>query len=328
MPGNLPVQLTTQTVLPVIAAPMFLVSGPDLVLATCKEGIIGAFPAPNAHTSEQLDDWMRRINDNLIAARLAAPQLRIAPWAANIVTHRTYKRLQVDLELVVRHKAPIVITALGSPAPVVEAVHSYGGLVLADVNSIGYAKKCMQVGVDGLVLVCTGAGGHTGSLSAFTFLEAVREFWDGIIVLAGGIANGRAIRAAQVLGADLAYIGTRFIATRESLANDEYRQMLVEASAEDIICTKSFTGAYANMLRPSILRAGLDPDALQPKESIDFDSPHSQVKPWKDIWSAGQCVGAIKQIQTVRELVSDLRHEYAQAIIDEKQGNSWAELHI
>lgn len=328
MPGNLPLKLTSQMILPVIAAPMFLVSGPNLVLATCKEGIIGAFPAPNARICEQLDDWMQHINHNLEAARLDSPQRRIAPWAANIVTHRSYKRLQADLDLVVKHKAPIVITALGSPAPVVEAVHSYGGLVFADVNSIAYAKKCVKVDVDGLILVCTGAGGHTGSLTAFTFLEAVREFWDGIIVLAGGIANGRGIRAAQVLGADLAYMGTRFIATRESLASEEYRQMLVEATSEDIISTNSFTGAYANMLKPSILRAGLDPDMLQPKEHIDFDSPHSHAKPWKDIWSAGQCVGTIKQIQTVAELVADLRREYAQTLIDEQQSNPWAELYF
>ncbi|MGZ3610135.1 MAG: NAD(P)H-dependent flavin oxidoreductase [Ktedonobacteraceae bacterium] len=326
MQGNLTVQLSSQMVLPVIAAPMFLVSGPDLVLATCKEGVIGAFPAPNARISEQLDEWMQHINDDLTAARLATPQRRIAPWAANLVTHRSYNRLQADLELVVKHKAPIVITALGSPKPVIEAVHGYGGLVFADVNSISYARKCVEVGVDGLILVCSGAGGHTGSLTAFTFIEAVREFWDGIIVLSGSIASGRAIHAAQVLGADMVYIGTRFIATRESLASEEYRKMLVEATVEDIICTKSFTGAYANMLKPSILRAGLDPDALPTKESIDFDNPHSHAQPWKDIWSAGQCVGVIKQIQSVAELVSDLRREYAQAIMNETQRYLWSRL--
>ena len=323
MPVRLPLEITSQTVLPVIVAPMFLVSGPELVLAACKAGVIGSFPAPNARTSEQLDDWMQRITAELANARQAEPQRRIAPWAANIVTHRTYTRLQADLALVVKYRPPIVITALGSPAPVVEAVHAYGGLVFADVNSIAYARKCMQVGVDGLILVCSGAGGHTGSLAAFTFVEAVREFWDGIIVLAGAIANGRAIRAARTLGADLAYIGTRFIATRESLASDAYQQMLVESTVEDILTTSSFTGANANMLRPSIRNAGLDPDQLQPRHTIDFDSPHSHIKPWKDIWSAGQSVGSIKHIQTVAELVADLRHEYAQAITDEQENNSY-----
>jgi nitronate monooxygenase len=275
MPKSLPKALLNQTMLPLIAAPMFLVSGPELVLANCLAGVIGAFPAPNARTIEQLDDWLYQINAELTAARMAKPGQRIAPWAANIVTHRTYKRMQVELDLIVKHRAPIVITALGSPTPVVEAVHSYGGLVFADVNSVAYAKKSAQADVDGLVLVCNGAGGHTGSLSPFIFIEAVRSFWDGPIILAGGIANGRSIRAAEVLGADLAYMGTRFIATNESLASEAYQQMLVEATLEDIICTDSFTGANANMLRPSILLAGLDPEQLTPISRDPIDRARS-----------------------------------------------------
>jgi nitronate monooxygenase len=326
MPRTLPPLITEQTVLPVIAAPMFLVSGPELVLATCKAGIIGSFPAPNGRTVEMLDEWMGRITHELAAARRAEPEHRIAPWAANIVVHRSYKRLQADLELVTKYKPSIVITALGSPAAVVEAVHAYGGLVLADVNSITYAHKAVRVGADGLVLVSSGAGGHTGSLTAFAFIHAVREFWDGIVVLAGGIANGRAIRAAQVLGADLVYMGTRFIAARESLVSDEYRQMLVDATIEDLIVTNAFTGVHANMLKPSIRRAGLDPDHLKPKDQIEFDNPQGAMKAWKDIWSAGQSLVGIKKIQSVAEIVSELRCEYTQAVEEEIRGDAWTEL--
>jgi|SRR5579859_231260 len=324
MSRNLPESLTSQMVLPVIAAPMFLVSGPELVLAACKAGVIGSFPAPNARTVVMLDEWLRRINDELEIARQEEPRRRIAPWAANIIVHRSYKRMQADLELVVRHRAPLVITALGSPAPVVDAVHSYGGLVFADVNSVSFARKAVGAGVDGLILVSAGAGGHTGPISGFAFLDAVRAFWDGPVVLAGGIANGRAIRAAEVLGADLVYMGTRFIATCESLVSDEYRQMLIEATVEDILPTASFTGVTANMLKPSIRRAGLDPDHLKPRDAIDFDDPLSQMKPWKDIWSAGQAVGAIQKIQPVVELVADLRLEYAQVVDEERNAaNPW-----
>jgi nitronate monooxygenase len=325
MPRTLPPQIISQTVLPVIAAPMFLVSGPDLVLAACQAGIIGSFPAPNARTAEILDEWMGRITSALAAARAATPRRPIAPWAANIIAHRTYQRLQEDLDLVVKYQAPIVITALGSPAPVVEAVHGYGGLVFADVNSVAYAAKAARVGVDGLVLVCAGAGGHTGTITGFAAVDAVREFWDGLIVLGGGISNGRAVRAAQVLGADLVYMGTRFIATHESLASDEYRQMLVESTVEDLICTSAFTGVNANMLKPSIRRAGLDPDNLKPKDRVDFGDPQGNTKPWKDIWSAGQGLGAIKQVQSVASLVTDLRREYAQTILEEQRDNPWAE---
>lgn len=255
MPRSLPASLTSQMTLPVIAAPMFLVSGPELVLAACKAGIIGSFPMPNARTIDVLDAWLQRITADLVAAREAEPTRRIAPWAANMVVHRSYKRLQAELELVVKYQAPLVITALGGPAPMVEAIHSYGGLVYADVNSVAFAQKAAHAGVDGLILVSSGAGGHTGSISGFAFIEAVRAFWDGPLVLAGSIANGRSIRAAEVLGADLVYMGTRFIATRESMVNDEYRHMLIEATVADILPTNAITGVTANMLKPSLRRA-------------------------------------------------------------------------
>lgn len=296
--------LTRNLALPVIAAPMFLVSGPELVIAACRAGIIGSFPAPNARTVEALDAWMERMT------RALAEDAGAAPWAVNLVVHRSYPRLLEELELVRRYRPPLVITALGSPAAVVAAIHDYGGLVFADVNSIAYATKAARAGVDGLILVCAGAGGHTGMLSPFAFVAAVRDFWDGPIVLAGGIANGRAIRAARALGADLVYMGTRLIATHESLASVEYRAMLVAATAEDVIATAAFTGVHANMLKPSIRRAGLDPERLKPRETIDFGDPQGTARPWKDIWSAGQAVGAIKRVQSVAELVGELRAEY------------------
>lgn len=326
MPAQLPEQVTQQTVLPLIAAPMFLVSGPDLVLAACKAGIIGAFPAPNARTIGILDNWLSCITTGLVAARAQSPQQRIGPFAANLIVHRSYQRRQAELELVIKYRPPIVITALGSPEPVVEAIHSYGGLVFADVNSLRFARKAAEAGVDGLVLVSAGAGGHTGMMTGFAFVDAVREFWDGIIVLAGGISTGRGIRAAQALGADLAYMGTRFIATTESLASDDYRQMLLDATVEDLICSDSFTGVPANFLRPSIRRAGLDPDNLKPKEkTINFDNPYSEAKAWRDIWSAGQGVGTIKQVQSVAGLVATLRQEYTEAVRRERAGDAWTE---
>ncbi|MGB0385432.1 MAG: NAD(P)H-dependent flavin oxidoreductase [Ardenticatenaceae bacterium] len=325
MYDNLPDFITHNTVLPLFAAPMFLVSGPDLVLAACRAGVIGAFPAPNTRTIDVLDGWFARITAELEAARMQHPAQRIAPWAINLIVHRSYKRREAELDLVIKYKAPIVITALGSPREIVDPVHEYGGLVFADVNSVKYARKAAEAGVDGLVLVAAGAGGHTGQMTGFAFVDAVREFWDGMIVLAGGISTGRAIRAAQTLGADLAYMGTRFIATRESLASDDYRQMLVEATIEDIVTSDALTGVHANWLIPSLQRAGYTPDKLQKKGRINFDDPLSDVKAWRDTWSAGQGVGTIKQVQTVAELVADLQAQYQQAIRQERQGDAWTD---
>lgn len=306
--------LRPQLSLPLICAPMFLVSGPDLVIATCRNGVIGSFPAPNARPLEVLDGWMARVAGELESARLSDPQARIAPWSVNLVVHSSYDRLPAELELVQRHRPPIVITALGSPARVVDVVHAYGGLVFADVGSVAMARKAAQAGVDGLILVSSGAGGHTGSVSPFVFVEAVRQFFDGIIVLAGGLCTGAAIRAAEIAGADLADIGTLFIAARESLAADDYRQMVVEAGVDDLVLTKAFTGANAYYLRQSIERAGLDPDNLSGKTSMNWGQSDTQLKAWKDIWSAGQSVAAVHRVESAGEIIARLRAEYLQSL--------------
>jgi len=306
--------LRHQLSLPLICAPMFLVSGPDLVVATCRNGVIGSFPAPNARPLDVLDAWMGRVARELDDARRAEPAARIAPWSINLVVHSSYDRLPAELELVQRHRPPIVITALGNPARVVDAVHAYGGLVLADVGSIAMARKAAQAGVDGLILVSSGAGGHTGSVSPFVFVEAVRQFFDGIVVLAGGLCTGAAIRAAEIAGADLADIGTLFIAARESLAADDYRQMVVEASVDDLVLTKAFTGANAYYLRRSIERAGLDPDNLSGKTAMNWGQSDTQLKAWKDIWSAGQSVAAVHRVESAGEIIARLRAEYLQSL--------------
>lgn len=306
--------LRGQLALPLVCAPMFLVSGPDLVIATCRSGVIGSFPAPNARPLDVLDAWMARVAGELEAARQQDPTARIAPWSINLVVHSSYDRLPAELELVQRHRPPIVITALGSPARVVESVHAYGGRVFADVGSVAMARKAAQTGVDGLILVSSGAGGHTGSVSPFVFVEAVRQFFDGIVVLAGGLCTGAAIRAAEVAGADLADIGTLFIAARESLASEEYRQMVVDAGVDDLVLTKAFTGASAYYLRRSIERNGLDPDNLSGKTAMDWSKSDSQLKAWKDIWSAGQSVAAVHCVESAAEIIARLRSEYLQAV--------------
>eukprot|EP00435_Cladocopium_sp_Y103_P076581 s1_g320.t1 len=293
--------------LPLIAAPMFLVSGPDLVVAACREGIVGSFPTPNARTPAILDEWLDDITGRL------AGEPNAGPLAANLVVHPSNDRLQDDLALVEKYKVPIVITALGSPRKIVDRVHAYGGVVFADVNSVTFARKAAAAGVDGLVLVAAGAGGHTGNMTGFSFVPAVREFFDGTVVLAGGIGDGRAIKAAEVLGADLAYMGTRFIATHESLAHTDYRQMLVDSTIEDLILTNAVTGVHANWLRQSLIAAGMDPDALETDPDVDFTDPQSGVKRWANTWSAGHGVGAINQVESVEDLVGQLKQEYMSA---------------
>jgi nitronate monooxygenase len=300
--------------LPLICAPMFLVSGPDLVIAACRNGVIGSFPAPNARPLEVLDAWLGRIAGELGAAAAADPTARIAPWSLNLVVHSSYDRLPAELELVRRHRPPIVITALGSPARVIDTVHAYGGLVFADVGSIAMARKAAQAGVDGLILVSAGAGGHTGSIAPFVFVQAVRQFFDGIVALAGGVCSGAAIRATEVAGADLADIGTLFIAARESLAADDYRQMVVDAAVDDLVLTKAFTGASAYYLRESIVRSGLDPDNLSGKTAMDWSKSDTQLKAWKDIWSAGQSVAAVQRVEGADEIIARLRAEYLQSL--------------
>lgn len=299
--------------MPLFAAPMFLISGPDLVVGACKAGIIGAFPSPNARTPEILDQWLTEIDAALNDGSDAAANY--APYAANLVVHSTNKRFPEDLAVVVKHRSPIVITALGSPARVVEPVHDYGGLVFADVNNVAYARKAAATGVDGLVLVCGGAGGHTGALSPFAFVSEVRKFWDGYIVLAGGVATGDAVLACLAAGADFSYMGTSFIATDESMAEPEYKQMLIDCTAEDLLVTKAFTGADASMMIPSIVNQGLDPVAIAGKAAkMNYTGQDgSDVKPWKGIWAAGQGVGTIDTIVPVAELVERLAAEFEQA---------------
>ncbi|WP_409300986.1 NAD(P)H-dependent flavin oxidoreductase [Peribacillus sp. SCS-155] len=302
--------------LPAISAPMFLVSGPDLVREVCLNGVIGSFPAPNARPLEVLDEWMGQLNRELESAREAEPDRKIAPWAINMVVHSSYSRLKEELDLVQKHQPPLVITSLGSPRAVVDIVHSYGGLVFSDVSDIKFARKAAEAGVDGLILVATGAGGHAGNLNNFAFIDSVRTFWDGIIVLAGAISTGKGILAAQAAGADLAYMGTRFIVAEESMADDEYRQMLVDSTQEDIILTDAFSGVNANMLIPSIVKAGLDPAQLKRKESVEFDSMQkgTNAKAWKDIWSAGHGVGAITKKDSASGIIKVLEAEYQEAI--------------
>ena len=295
---------------------MFLVSGPELVKNCCLNGVIGSFPAPNARPIEVLDSWMGQLNEELEAARSKEPNQKIAPWAMNMVVHSSYSRLQNELDLIQKHKPQLVITSLGSPKLVVEIVHQYGGLVFSDVSDLKFAKKAAEAGVDGLILVASGAGGHAGQINSFAFVDMVRTFWDGIIVLAGAISTGKGILAAQAAGADLAYMGTRFIVATESMAHDDYRKMLVEATQEDIILTDAFSGVKANMLKPSIINAGLDPDQLVKKDKIDFDQMQrgARTKAWRDIWSAGHGVGAIDRIETTAEIVARLEIEYREAL--------------
>lgn len=318
MKSRLPEALTRGLRLPMIAAPMFLVSGPDLVMAACRAGVIGAFPAPNARNLADLEDWLTRIE---AALSDSGP----APWAMNMITHRTYERFDDELELVRRFRPPLIITALGSPRPVVEAVHGYGGHVFADVNTVSHARKALAAGADGLVLVCSGAGGHTGEYAAFGFVAEVRRFWDGPLVVAGAVGGGRAVRAAETLDADLAYVGTRFIAARESLASDDYRQMLVESTIEDILRSAAFTGVPANMLRPSVVAAGVDPGTLGEGRDAEFGGDlQSENKPWKNVWSAGHAVGAVQRIQEATAIVADLEREYAAAIEEQQaSGDDW-----
>lgn len=297
--------------LPVVVAPMFLVSGPELVLAACHSGVIGAFPAPNARTLEILDEWMERISRELGAAR--AGGARVAPWAQNLVAHSSYERLSAELELVDRYRPPLVITALGSPRVALEVVHGYGGLVIADVNSVQHARKAAAAGVDGLALVCAGAGGHTGRMSPFAFVPAVREFFDGIVIVAGGIGNGRGIHAAEQLGADLVSMGTRFIVAEESLAVAEYKRMIVESGCEDLVLTSAFSGADAYYLRQSIERAGYDPASLKPKPGMDLTGAQAKIKAWKDVWSAGQGVGEVRAVEPLARIVATLEREYRAA---------------
>ncbi|MCJ0764791.1 NAD(P)H-dependent flavin oxidoreductase [Variovorax terrae] len=300
--------------LPVFAAPMFLISGPELVLAACKAGIIGAFPTPNARPIETLDAWMRQITEGLARARDEQPAATIGPWCANLVTHSSNTRLPEDLALIAKYKPPIVVTALGSPKPAIEVVHGYGGLVFADVINLTLARKAVAAGADGLACVSAGAGGHTGSLSPFAFVSAVREFFDGHVIVGGGISDGWGVAGAIAAGADYVYMGTRFIPVAESLAQAEYKQMLVDSSVDDLVVSAGITGTPASWLKPSLRANGLDPDNMPAAPARNYDSSQSiGAKKWKDVWAAGQGVGAIKSVEPVAAVVERLAQEYAQA---------------
>lgn len=292
---------------------MFLVSGPALVKASCHAGLIGAFPFPNARTIATLDQWL----DDIGMAVRDAPVT--VPFAVNLTTHSSYDRLADEIALIASHKPGIVITALGSPAPVIDVVHRYGGIVIADVNSVQYARKAAAKGVDGLALVAAGAGGHTGDMAGIPFLTEVRTFFDGLVILAGGIGNGAAIRATEVAGADLCYIGTRFIAAEESLASDEYKQMIVAASFEDLVLSDALTGAKAYYLRQSLERMGYDPDNLESGTEFNLANSQEQIRIWRDVWSAGHGVGNVTDIAPMADIVDRLIGEYNMASNDDQK---------
>lgn len=306
--------------LPVVAAPMFLISGPELVLAACKAGIIGAFPTPNARPVSVLADWMHQITEGLAQARDAQANATIAPWCANLVTHSSNTRLAEDLALVARFKPPVVVTALGSPKPAIEVVHAYGGLVIADVITVGLAKKAVTAGADGLACVCAGAGGHTGFLSPFAFVSAVREFFDGYVITGGGIGDGWGVAGAVASGADLVYMGTRFIPTAESLAPPEYKQMVVDSGIDDLVVSAGVTGTAASWLKPSLRAQGLDPDNMPDAPGRQYDSNQSFAgKKWTEVWAAGQGLGPIKAVASVATVVDELARDYQQAMNRFKQ---------
>ena len=306
---------------PIIGAPLFLVSGPDLVIAQCKAGIIGSFPALNARPQHVLDEWIVRIKTELAEYKESNPDKKVAPFAVNQICHGSNDRLMDDMMTCVKHEVPIIITSLRPPAEVVEAAHSYGGKVFHDVISVRHAQKAAEQGVDGLILVCAGAGGHAGALSPFALLREVKKWFDGTVILSGSIGDGYSVASAIALGADFAYLGTRFIATKEANADQEYKKMLEESAASDIVYSSLFTGVHGNYLKPSIKNAGLDPDNLPEadKSSMNFGSGgNTDSKAWKDIWGSGQGIGAIEDSPSVDELVGRLKAEYESAFNDFK----------
>ncbi|SEP08982.1 NAD(P)H-dependent flavin oxidoreductase [Aquisalimonas asiatica] len=313
---TLPTILEENLRLPVIGSPLFIVSNPDLVIAQCKAGIVGSFPALNARPAEELEVWLQRITTELAEYKAAHPEKKVAPYAVNQIVHQSNDRLEHDLEMCVKYEVPIVITSLRAPTEAIPAVHSYGGLVFHDVINVRHAQKAIEAGVDGLILVCTGAGGHAGTLSPFALVSEIRSFYDGPIILSGAITRGEHILAAQSMGADLAYMGTRFIATEEANAAPDYKSMIVDSSAGDVVYTNLFTGVHGNYLGGSITRAGLDPNDLPEadKSKMSFGSGgSSKNKAWKDIWGAGQGVGSIRDVRPAGEVVTNLEREYVAA---------------
>jgi nitronate monooxygenase len=300
--------------LPVIASPMFIASGPALVAAQCKAGIVGSFPALNARPAEQLDVWLTDLQRELADYQEANPGKRVGPIAVNQIVHQSNDRLAHDVEVCVKHQVPIIISSLRAPPQeMLDAVHAYGGIVLHDVVSICHAEKALEAGVDGLILVAAGAGGHAGALSPFALVGEVRKFFDGPLALSGSIATGDAILAAQAMGADFAYIGSRWLATRESNVSDAYRDAIVASSAADVVYTNLFTGVHGNYLKKSIVAAGLDPDNLPVSDKSKMSFGSGSAKAWRDIWGAGQGVGLMEDVPTVAEMVERLRQQYQAA---------------
>ncbi|MDE0732402.1 MAG: nitronate monooxygenase family protein [Gammaproteobacteria bacterium] len=302
--------------IPAVGAPLFIISNPDLVIAQCKAGVVGSFPALNARPAEMLDRWLTRINEELDAHNQANPDQPAAPYAVNQIVHKSNDRLMHDVEMCVKHKAPIIITSLGARPEVFEAIHSYGGICLHDVINNRFAKKAIEKGADGLICVASGAGGHAGTLSPIAFIQEVREWFDGTILLSGAIATGDGVLAARAMGADLGYIGSAFIATDEANADLAYKQALVDYAASDIVYTNLFTGVLGNYLRPSIEAAGMDPDNLPESDAsmMSFGSGgSSKSKAWKDIWGCGQGINAVKAVVPVADFVGRLLKEYQAA---------------
>ncbi|MEO1077994.1 MAG: nitronate monooxygenase family protein [Pseudomonadota bacterium] len=312
----LPESLRSRLRLPVVGAPLFIISNPDLVIAQCKAGVVGSFPSLNARPIEELERWLQRITEELAAYDEANPDQPSAPFAVNLIVHGSNNRLQEDLELCVKYKAPLVITSLGAKEFVNEAIHSYGGLVFHDIINNRFAKKAIEKGADGLIAVAAGAGGHAGTLSPFALIQEIREWFDGPLLLSGSIATGSAVLSAQAMGADLAYIGSAFIATDEANADNAYKQAIVDYNASDIVYSNLFTGVHGNYLAPSIRDAGLDPDNLPESDpsKMDFGSGgNTDAKAWKNIWGCGQGIGAVKSIGSAGDLVARLVDEYGVA---------------
>lgn len=300
--------------LPVIVAPMFLISNPSMVIESCKEGVIGTFPALNARTGNDFESWMVEIKEALREHKETSAE-KLAPWGVNLIVHRSNKRYEEDLKLIKKHEPPIIITSLGDPSPVVEIVHEYGGLVLSDVINPYFAKKAIEKGSDGLVLVANGAGGHGGTLNPAAFINEVKKFFNGPIVLAGALSKGEDILAAEVMGADFAYLGSRFIATEESSAEQDYKDMVIDSNIDDIMYTDAFTGVKGNYLIPSIQRSGLNPLELEKPDKVSFNEMNqTDAKVWKDIWGAGQGVGTITKMQALKEIVQELYEGYTKAV--------------
>ena len=299
--------------LPVIASPMFIISNPKLVIEQCKAGIIGSMPALNARPAAQLEEWLHEIREALAAHDRAHPDAPAAPFAINLIVHRTVERMEHDLELIAKHKVPVVITSLGARTDVNEAIHSYGGVVMHDIINNFFAKKAIEKGADGLIAVAAGAGGHAGVKSPFALIQEIREWFDGPVALSGAIASGDAVLAAQAMGADLAYIGSAFIATDEARASEAYKQMIVASNSDDIVYSNLFTGVHGNYLRGSIVAAGMDPDKLPESDPSAMNFGGSAAKAWKEIWGSGQGIGAVREVLPTAQLVARLKREYQAA---------------